>query len=1674
MRFFVPADRGREKFMARKRLNKKVALIGSAILAIVIVILILAVLYQTRDPEKFIREGDAAIKAANKATDKDMKIQEYQRAERSYHKARTRANVDSLKIDILFKLVDTYIQMNMYTEADQWRYVLGCWDQIIRIDPQNAKARFGQLNYFYVMADSGINQVWQEVRDQASEFIEVAKDADLFMENISKWEVFGMPKIWADEQRLGTYLYLIKGRACFELARMGAVTDPDELFTQAIEDLKKVQEFEPDNVDAYWYLAQAAIAKGEILASRADLEGRDKAIEQAKALLEQAVKKVGNDPKTHINLLSLRLLLAQKIGREQIQELEPEFLSLVDKFPQSAEAFSTLSRFYSVLQLSHKYLDKATEAAIEAHKLDQNKVVYAMNVANLYYRKFSCYGQKSDIDKAIEIAENALTLPNAEQKGGPRNWANRINRASLYAFLAQCYIGQILEDNVVRTESETAVCLRDAEQAVHEIEQILGSGEEPQVVKWRGMLELAKGNRDLAIRKLYAAYEQLKASARTDAQLSYTLSRIFMNTSEVGAAMEFLVSALKENISQFKPEATLDYTDTLLKFNAWTAAIYNINTFEEVFGPNERSRILRVRAYIGARQFDEAEEELAKLRPDDPNTIELNLAMAEARMNQLRIAIGQKQVEESASTILGGEIMPGKEETGEPKASVQLMEKELDDYRRLTAELVLKLLPIEPNYVQLTTVNGLCEYYITHGQISEAKALVDRFLQYHPDNIAIKVFKQILSEPKPGEVSQQRRKEIQEHVIMNISDPALRAVSLGLFYRSNNELEKAATEFKKALKIKNPQKSTTVRSVFKRVEETNMHSIAADYLLDIAVRLKDWELAEQIVETAQSENLDRCQGQLFEARLAIAKEDYKDALAKLDECIKQRPIFSRAYMIRGNVNDKLGNEHASIEDIQKAVSLNPLDGTIAKVLAVTLYRHNQELGDNISPEQITETRIALDRAMLLNPNELQLLDFYADYISDTEPLRAIVIRQNIQKIKPGVRNAIHLGRLLTKLAFEETDARQRESFFNAAAASFEQAKEINPHDVELLHSYAEYYRARGMDAEAEKILQASEEQVLLWDHYIKSGQFEKAEDALGQLYKSDPQNESVVKGLLYIAERTRDVEAAKRYSEELLSLQDNVENHLVQIQTYLKVGLIKEAEYKLQGFKENHPDEPRAMLLEAWLLMRQGQLEKAMELINRILQSDQNNAIAWQLRGQINLLVANFDEAINDLKKSKLLSDEPDIRLSLARAYLQTGREDDAIVELKNIVDLPGVTIEARELLQRLYIRLGRKEELVKLYDDTLEKFPDNVSWYNLAGAFAIAESYFDKGEQLYKEAYLRKQQEHSGQDMESEELDMEYVTAFDGYLQALVLNAGTLNTSNWQPRKLDKVLEESSKHIDGPLAPIAFYRMAEAKLKLGDEKVAIEYCRKAVDKAEINDTLASDILLKMFLLLGPEEVSRYCTEKLVTNPDSLSANWTMFNLTNIKADYDEAVNYINRCIEIAGSDSVRGVNYTVKKVEVLTLAFEKTSDNNYLKQGIADYESLLAKMPNNINVLNNLAYMLAENNERLSDALRYIKKVVEASPNNPSFLDTYAYVLYKNGEFSQAAEFTASALQQYEQSGILAPAEVYEHLGLIKEKLGANEQALSAYKQAYEIGADKLSERVRERIKEAIERLSQ
>jgi tetratricopeptide (TPR) repeat protein len=690
-----------------------------------------------------------------------------------------------------------------------------------------------------------------------------------------------------------------------------------------------------------------------------------------------------------------------------------------------------------------------------------------------------------------------------------------------------------------------------------------------------------------------------------------------------------------------------------------------------------------------------------------------------------------------------------------------------------------------------------------------------------------------------------------------------------------------------------------------------------------------------------------------------------------------------------------------------------------------------------------------------------LLSFYAEYISDDEPLRALAIRQNLQKLAPSLQNAVLLARLAMNLALKEEYADNRNVLLAIADSSFEQAQALSPENKAVIEARAEYLRRTDRLKEAEQLVANDEK--LRWRLYFRIGKLDEARQILEQLYKSQPKDVDVVRGLLSVAERQGDRETVQKCSEEILLLEDSVENNLAQIQTFLRMGLVKQAELKLQSFKEKYPKESRTLLLEAWLAMRQGQLTKALQLTNRNLESNQNNAGAWRLRGQINLLMANYGQAISDLEQSKSLLDDPVTRISLAKAYRHSGRFEDAITELKSTIEMPDAPVEGRLLLEQIYIQLDRREALNQFYDDTLLKLPDSVLWYNRVGAFALAEGQFDRAEKFYDQAWQKSRNNGKGD-----------TAAFDGYLQALLLGAQTTGTGTWDPEKLDRVFEEGRKYVDGDFAHIAYLRMAEAKTKLGDRATAIKYCRNAVDKAGTSEFVVANTLQKMYKLLGAKETLTCCKERLEANPDSLAANFSMFHVTKINGEYNKAVDYIDKCLLIVGTDSAKRIDYIMEKAEVLTLAYNKTSDNNYLKKAVAVYESLLVEMPNNMSVLNNLAYMLANIDDRLTEALKYAELSLQARPNSPDVLDTYAYVLHKNGRDLEAADSLQSALQQYESQQVQIPVEVYEHVGMVNEKLGEKDKALTAYKQALKIGADDLSKTTEQRIKAAIERLSQ
>jgi len=335
--------------MAKKRLNKKVAMIGSAVFMLVAVLVIGGFLYMSRDPQKFIKDGDQTLQAARQATDPQQREDLYKAAEGSYRRAYGHAKTDELKVEVLYRLVDIFI------DKGEWREMLGSWTQIVRLAPKDVKARYCRLKYFYTIADLSPGSIWQEVASQASDFIEIVEkpgaDQELSAADTSKWDIDALKQKGEQAHRLAPYLHLIRGRANLMAAQLGIVTNKEETLKQAFEDLLKVKQLEPNNVDVYLYLAQGTAFRSELEASKGDIDAKENGYKKAIELLNECVEATNDSVMANINLLTMKHAIAQtrpdtNEQRRQILALEPEYLAMVDKLRKNAKAHAAISTFY--------------------------------------------------------------------------------------------------------------------------------------------------------------------------------------------------------------------------------------------------------------------------------------------------------------------------------------------------------------------------------------------------------------------------------------------------------------------------------------------------------------------------------------------------------------------------------------------------------------------------------------------------------------------------------------------------------------------------------------------------------------------------------------------------------------------------------------------------------------------------------------------------------------------------------------------------------------------------------------------------------------------------------------------------------------------------------------------------------------------------------------------------------------------------------------------------------------------------------------------------------------------------------------------------------------------------------------------------------------------------------
>jgi len=164
------------------------------------------------------------------------------------------------------------------------------------------------------------------------------------------------------------------------------------------------------------------------------------------------------------------------------------------------------------------------------------------------------------------------------------------------------------------------------------------------------------------------------------------------------------------------------------------------------------------------------------------------------------------------------------------------------------------------------------------------------------------------------------------------------------------------------------------------------------------------------------------------------------------------------------------------------------------------------------------------------------------------------------------------------------------------------------------------------------------------------------------------------------------------------------------------------------------------------------------------------------------------------------------------------------------------------------------------------------------------------------------------------------------------------------------------------------------------------------------------------------------------------------------KEKFDIAEEELRKAKILAGND-------TDKLIQVLIMNADVLYRKKEFELSFAAYREALKIHPEDVLILNNYAYYLAEQNQDLKEAEKMAKKVVEKEKGNATYLDTYAWVLYKKGKLRDAEKLMESIIKDGDNND----AEYYEHLGYIQKALKKCDKAIASWNKALMIDSRKV-----------------
>lgn len=855
---------------------------------------------------------------------------------------------------------------------------------------------------------------------------------------------------------------------------------------------------------------------------------------------------------------------------------------------------------------------------------------------------------------------------------------------------------------------------------------------------------------------------------------------------------------------------------------------------------------------------------------------------------------------------------------------------------------------------------GMAQVLARMNNIPEAIETCDQGLAKFPGDKALKDLRDALSIADPVKAAEDR---------INASElsAAEKSVQLYTLYARVGQRDRALKELENAEKIQ-PDHPVVVSARFEQ-----------------ALQAKDLDKARGLAERAKTLNLDKAGGRLYQATLLRAEGKYKDALLLVQQSIELDPVNPAGHRLAGELHFLSNDLPNASKSLSRALEIQPQDpGTIVLLLKVLLSDGKPTL--------------ALERArdsLKFGINENEFVQIWLNLEFDHgDKAKAIDRRKRIFDSNPGnVENAIALATILLRSGLLD-QAAEVITALEAIPEAKEQAGLLRAAEV----------GSRGDTARAEKLF---DESIARLNQNNLDGQLHlDFARMMAQQGKVDFAAMILEKGKRYELPATMLVsrtlgdtffaagdfaKALAAYSNAREKVNEDTGQLLLKrmIECNLKMEKIAEAEKLLEPLNVDKTTDTQVILLASEAAVQRGDVARARALLDRAISVDQKSDVAFVRRADFNVNDTKFfEDAMADYEQALRLNPRNTrARIMYAECWARKGDVQRSVDELAAGLRQEPTNPDWRNAHVRLLLNLSRTNDAIASLQEMIN-LTNDPRWPQMAGFIYQSAGDMPAAVQMFKAGWNVRRGPVSG--------------------KALVDALLSLPTPD---------VTQARDVVNAPefLADADPYsRLTRARVEMLEKRpdVALIDAKAAVAMLDVKQLREGYIAVDEMRRIWPNPVDLVAAiDSMVPEkgwPEAMRLNVVMQRL-RVEAQREQAMAELEK---LASS--------TDPQISVPSLSVLGTTHFNSGNpaKAVEAYQRGLKIEPENLELLNNLAFVMSKGLKQHAEALPIAEKAAAKDATNSNVIDTLGAIKLELGrldeaekEFERARSLSADSL---------------------------------------------------------------